>query len=150
LAGHHDQTEVPTIRGGMMKRYLIVGYGLLNYLAFLGVFLYAVGFVGNLVVPRSVDHGVSAPLGQALVIDMVLLGLFAVPHSVMARPAFKRWLTRVLPPAMERSTYVLQTNLLLALLFWQWRSIPAVIWDVTTPALRVGLQVLFWIGWAIA
>lgn len=133
-----------------MKRYLILVYGVLNYLVFLGVFLYAVGFVGNFVVPRSVDHGVLAPLGQAILVDVVLLGLFAVPHSIMARPAFKRWLTRVLPQAVERSTYVLQTNLLLALLFWQWRPIPTVIWDVTTPALRIGLQLLFWIGWAIA
>ncbi|MEO6793154.1 MAG: methanethiol S-methyltransferase [Mycobacterium sp.] len=133
-----------------MARYFAVGYAAFNYLGFLVVFLYAVGFVGDLVVPRSVDHGLQAPLGQAIVVDVLLLGLFAVQHSVMARPAFKRWLTQVVPPDIERSTYVLASNLVLALMFWQWRPIPTIIWDVTTPAARIGLQVLFWLGWATA
>lgn len=133
-----------------MARFLALVYGVLNYLAFLVVFLYAIGFVGDLVVPRSVDRGPHAPVGEAIVIDVVLLGVFAAQHSVMARPAFKRWWTRVVPQVVERSTYVLASNLVLALLFWQWRPIPAVIWDVTTPAARIGIHVLFWLGWAIA
>lgn len=133
-----------------MARYLALGYAAFNYLVFLVVFLYAVGFVGDLVVPRSVDHGLQAPLVLAIVVDVLLLGLFAVQHSVMARPGFKRWLTRVIPAGIERSTYVLASNLVLALLFWQWRPIPTIIWDVTTPAARIGLQVLFWLGWATA
>lgn len=133
-----------------MARYLALAYGAVNYLLFLGVFLYAVGFVGNLVVPRSVDHGPSAPPGEAVVVDVLLLGLFAVQHSVMARSAFKRWLICRVPAALERSTYILASNIVLALMFWQWRPIPSVIWEVTTPAVRTGLWVLFWLGWAIA
>lgn len=133
-----------------MARYLALGYGVLNYLVFLVVFLYAIGFVGDLVVPRSVDHGPQAPLVAAIMIDVVLLGLFAAQHSVMARPVFKRWLTRMVPPYIERSTYVLAANLVLALLFWQWRPISAIIWDVSVPAGRTALWILFWLGWAIA
>lgn len=133
-----------------MARFLALAYGVLNYLAFLVVFLYAIGFVGDLLVPRSVDRGPQAPVGEAIVIDVLLLGVFAAQHSVMARPAFKRWWTRVVPQVIQRSTYVLASNLVLALLFWQWRPIPAVIWDVTTPAVRIGFHVLFWLGWAIA
>lgn len=133
-----------------MARHLALVYGALNYLVFLVVFLYAVGFVGNLVVPRSVDYGPQASVAQAFVIDVALLGLFAVQHSVMARPAFKQWLTRAVPQHLERSTYVLASNLVLALLFWQWRPIPAIVWDVTPPAVRLAVWVLFWLGWAIA
>lgn len=133
-----------------MARFLALAYAVLNYLVFLLVFLYAVGFVGDLVVPRTVDHGLGAPTGQAIVVDVLLLGLFAVQHSVMARPALKRWWTRLVPPDIERSTYVLASNLVLALLFWQWRPIPATIWDIAAPVGRTALWVLFWIGWAIA
>lgn len=133
-----------------MARFLALAYGVLNYLVFLVVFLYAVGFVGDLVVPRSVDRGPHASTGAALVVDVLLLGLFAVQHSVMARPAFKRWLTRAVPVDLERSTYVLASNIVLALLFWQWRPIPTIIWEVTAPAGRAALWALFWIGWVIA
>jgi len=132
-----------------MKRSLIFGYGALCYAVFFASFLYAIGFVGNLVVPRSVDHGIAAPIGEAVLINLVLLGLFAVQHSVMARPGFKRVWTRLVPASIERSTYVLLSSLLLFLLFWQWRTMPEVIWHVTSPAGRVSLQVLFWAGWAI-
>lgn len=131
-----------------MKRYLALGYGALSYLIFIAAFLYAVGFVGNLVVPRSVDHGVEAPIGEAVAVNVLLLGLFALQHSVMARPAFKRWWTRFVLKSIERSTYVLLSSLVLFLLFWQWRTMPAVIWNVTSPSGRIGLQVLFWLGWA--
>jgi methanethiol S-methyltransferase len=130
-----------------MKRYLTLGYGAISYVIFLASFLYAVGFVGNLVVPRSVDHGVEAPVGEAIVVNVVLLGLFAVQHSVMARPAFKRRWTRLVPNTIERSAYVLVSSLLLFLLFWQWRTLAAVVWNVTWPPGRIGLQVLFWLGW---
>ncbi|EUA14462.1 methanethiol S-methyltransferase [Mycobacterium pseudokansasii] len=132
-----------------MSRLLIVGYGAICYVVFLAAFLYAIGFVGNLVVPRTIDNGVTAPTLAALAVDIVLLALFAVPHSVMARPAFKRWWTRLIPATIERSTYVLVSSLLLLLLFWQWRSMPTTIWNVGWPPGRVALQTLFWLGWII-
>ncbi|OSC43115.1 methanethiol S-methyltransferase [Mycobacterium decipiens] len=131
-----------------MKRYLTIGYGAASYVAFLVAFLYAIGFVGDLVVPRTVDHGIAAPFGQAVAVNMVLLGVFAVQHSVMARPGFKRWWTRFVPPSIERSTYVLLASAALVLLYWQWRTMPAVIWDVQQPAGRLAVWTLFWLGWA--
>jgi len=131
-----------------MKRYLTFAYGALSYVIFLAAFLYSIGFVGNLVVPRSIDKGVAASIGEAVVVNVLLLGLFAVQHSVMARPAFKRWWTRLIPKTIERSTYVLLSSLVPFLMFWQWRTMPAVIWNVTWPSARIGLQVLFWLGWA--
>jgi len=121
-----------------------------SYLLFLAVFLYAVGFVGNLPVPKSIDSGPEGPPFFAALVDSLLLLLFAVPHSVMARPAFKRWWTRFVPPPVERSTYVLVSSLALALLFWQWQPIPAVVWDVGHPAGRWPLHAVFWAGWALA
>jgi protein-S-isoprenylcysteine O-methyltransferase Ste14 len=132
-----------------MNRILTVGYGAMCYLVFLVAFLYAIGFVGNIVVPRSIDSGIAASTAKALVIDVLLLGLFAAQHSVMARPAFKRWWTRLVPKTIERSTYVLLASLLLLLLFCQWRTMPEVIWDVTWPPGRIGLWVVFWMGWAL-
>jgi len=132
-----------------MRRTLALAYGVASYLAFLAAFLYAVGFVGNLLVPKSVDSGGDGPPGYAVLVDSVLLALFAVPHSVMARPAFKRWWTKFVPPPVERSTYVLVSSLLLGLLFWQWRPIPAVVWHVSQPAGRWLLHAVFWLGWAI-
>ena len=130
-----------------MNRFLALSYGAICYLVFLAVFLYSVGFVGDLVVPRTVDHGVTASLTEALLVNVVLLGLFAVQHSVMARPAFKRWWTRFIPAPVERSTYVLVASLVLALMFWQWRTMPAVIWDVTWQPGRALLWALFALGW---
>ena len=131
-----------------MTRLLTIGYGAVCYVVFLAAFLYAIGFVGNVVVPRSIDHGVTAPIAEAVVINVLLLGLFAVQHSVMARPAFKRWWTRFVPKTIERSTYVLLLSLILLLMFWQWRTMPAVVWDVTWMPGRVGLWILFALGWA--
>jgi protein-S-isoprenylcysteine O-methyltransferase Ste14 len=125
---------------------LSLSYGLLCYLIFLGTFLYAVGFVGNLVVPKSIDSGQVVALDEAVAVNVLLLGLFAVQHSVMARPAFKRWWTRFVPPQVERSTYVLATSLLLILMFWQWRPLPGIVWEVEQPA-AAGLWVLFGVGW---
>jgi methanethiol S-methyltransferase len=132
-----------------MKRPLTVGYGAASYVLFLAAFLYAIGFVGNFVVPRTVDAGVAAPIGEAVTVNVLLLGVFAVQHSVMARPAFKRWWTRFVPSAIERSTYVLLSSLMLFLLYWQCRTMPAVIWDVESSTGRLILWVLFWLGWAI-
>jgi protein-S-isoprenylcysteine O-methyltransferase Ste14 len=133
-----------------MKRSLTIGYGVACYVAFLAAFLYAIAFVGNFVVPRTVDVGVSAPIGEAVVVNLLLLGLFAAQHSVMARPGFKRWWTRFVPHSIERSTFVLVASSILFLLYWQWRTMPAVVWDVTSPAGRLALHVLFWFGWTIA
>jgi methanethiol S-methyltransferase len=132
-----------------MKRYLIIGYGAAAYVVFVVAFLYAIGFVGNIVVPRSVDHAITASIGQAVVVNVVLLGVFAVQHSVMARPGFKRWWTRFVPPSIERSTYVVLASAALLLLYWQWRTMPAMIWDVRQPAGRMVLWAMFWLGWAI-
>lgn len=131
-----------------MNRYLAVLYGTLCYTLFLVVFLYLIAFVGGLV-PRSVDNALPAPVGWAVLIDVVLVTLFAVQHSVMARPAFKRWWTRVVPEPIERSTYVLAASLVLVLLYWQWRELPTVVWDVTWTPARLGLWALFFLGWAI-
>jgi methanethiol S-methyltransferase len=133
-----------------MKRYLIIGYGAAAYLLFLAAFLYLIGFVANILVPRTVDHGLPAPIGQAVVVNALLVGAFGVQHSVMARPAFKAWWTRFVPPSMERSTYVVLSSAVLVLLYWQWRDMPAVIWDVRQPAGRLAVWALFWLGWAIA
>jgi methanethiol S-methyltransferase len=133
-----------------MKRYLTLGYGAAAYLLFLAAFLYLVGFVGNFAVPRTVDRGLAAPIAEAVLINAALLGVFGIQHSVMARPAFKRWWARFVPSSIERSTYVLLSNVVLALLYWQWRTMPTVIWDVRMPAARAVLWALFWLGWAIA
>lgn len=124
-------------------------YGIATYLLFLVTFLYAVAFVGDLPVPRTIDNGgpVSAS-ASAIVTDLLLLGLFAIQHSVMARRGFKRWWTRYVPPSIERTTYVLFASLALLLLYWQWRPIPAVVWTVGHPA-NILIWVVFWLGWAI-
>ncbi|HLJ12680.1 MAG TPA: isoprenylcysteine carboxylmethyltransferase family protein [Planctomycetaceae bacterium] len=119
-------------------------YGIICYAIFFVTFLYAIGFTGNLIVPKGIDSGETR--AHALAVNLVLLALFAVQHSVMARPAFKRWWTRFIPQPVERSTYVLATSLALALLFWLWRPMPAVVWN-TEGELRWVLWGLFWVGW---
>jgi protein-S-isoprenylcysteine O-methyltransferase Ste14 len=132
-----------------MSRLLVFAYGLIAYAVFFATYLYAVGFVGNLIVPKSLDSAPTAPLGTALLIDLGLLSLFAVQHSVMARPAFKRVLLRVVPQAAERSTYVLASSLALILLFWQWSPIGGVVWDVQDPAARAVTYAAFAFGWLL-
>jgi methanethiol S-methyltransferase len=126
-----------------------VVFGAVAYVIFLGTFLYAVAFVGDLPVPKTIDSGQPGQLAAALGINTLLLGLFALQHSVMARPGFKHWWTRFVPPAIERSTYVLLASLTLLLLYWQWRPIPNVIWSTTHFAAVAVLQATFWIGWML-
>ena len=133
-----------------MGKFLTVIYGAVVYLFFLATFLYAIGFVGNVFVPKAIDSGASAPLAEAIVVNLLLLGVFAVQHSVMARRGFKRWWTRFVPWRVERSTFVLAATAALALLLWQWRPIPdPVIWRVEHPAGVLALGIVFWLGWAV-
>jgi protein-S-isoprenylcysteine O-methyltransferase Ste14 len=133
----------------MIKRIAFFAYGTLSYLIFFGTFLYALGFVGNFGVPRTLDGVASGPRWSAFAVDAGLLALFAVQHSVMARRWFKdRW-TRVVPGTLERSTYVLFSSLALLLLFWQWRPLGGVVWSVEEPAGRLVLWALFAFGWGL-
>ncbi len=130
-----------------MSRFLVLVYGVLCYLIFFGTFLYAIGFIGNIAVPKSMDSGPETPFSEALVVDAALLGIFAIQHSVMARQWFKRGLTKVIPHAAERSTYVLMSSLLLILLFWQWRPIGGIVWDVQNETGRIILRAMYAFGW---
>ena len=133
-----------------MGPFLSLLYGIACYVFFLATFLYAIGFVGNVFVPRSIDVGPSGPLWSAIAVDVALLGLFAVQHSVMARRSFKRWWTRIVPPAVERSTYVLAASAALALLLWQWRPIAEpILWNIEDPAVVLVLRGVFWLGWGV-
>ena len=132
-----------------MGRILTLAYGAVSYAVFFITFLYAIGFIGNVIVPKSLDSGPTDPWTTALAIDLALLSLFAVQHSVMARPAFKRLITRVIPAAAERSTYVLASSLALILLFWQWRPLGGIVWQVDNQIGRALLYAGFAFGWGL-
>ncbi len=132
-----------------MKRLVFFLYGLGCYAMFSVVFAYMAGFVANALVPKSIDTVVEGTIGTAVTVDLLLLSLFAAQHSIMARPGFKRVWTRVVPQPIERSTYVLMSNLVVMLLMWQWRGINTVVWDVRQPALRAALWGLFAVGWLL-
>jgi methanethiol S-methyltransferase len=133
----------------MLKRIAAVSYGVLCYLVFLVTFLYAIGFIGNIAVPKSIDGPAQVSLFRALLINLGLLGLFAVQHSVMARQWFKRAWTRIVPPPVERSTYVLFSSLALLLLFLFWQPLGGVVWQVNSPAARSATMILYGLGWAL-
>ena len=135
---------------GGVSRVAALLYGFVSYLLFLAVFVYLAGFVTGIAVPRTVDRAIEAPLAQAIMIDVGLLTVFALQHSVMARPGFKRWWTRYVPAAVERSTYVLLASAALALTCWQWRSIDTVIWSVGSTPAQVVLALLAGLGWLTA
>ena len=130
----------------MFARLLIMLYAIVTYAIFFAAFVYSLGFVGNYLVPKSIDVGGTASWSEAVVIDLLLLGIFAIQHSVMARPAFKRWWAKFLPEASQRSTYVLLSSLIQLLLFWQWQAIPMRVWhfDGTAAWFLIGV---YWLGW---
>ena len=130
-----------------MNRILAFLYGVAAYLAFLVAILYAIGFVGNIVVPKTIDSGVPGSTGLALVVNILLLGLFAVQHSAMARTGFKKWWTQYVPQPIERSTYVLISSLVLGLLYWLWQPMPAVVWNVENAVGAFVLWALYALGW---
>lgn len=124
-------------------------YGIVAYLVFAIVIVYAIGFVCGLVVPKTIDSGPAGPLMESIVINLVLMTIFALQHSVMARPQFKAWWTTIVPKSVERSTYVLLASLALALVFWQWRPIPGVVWEVKEPTIGAFLLYFGLFGWVL-
>ena len=132
-----------------MKRVAVFLYGVACYVVSFGVFLYLAGFLGNFLVPKSIDSPRVVPLGTAVLVDLGLLALFAVQHSVMARPAFKRWWTRLIPESAERSTYILFSSLALILLFYFWQPLGGIVWDVDSTAGAYTLYGLYAAGWLL-
>jgi protein-S-isoprenylcysteine O-methyltransferase Ste14 len=132
-----------------MGRFIAFLYGLISYVVFFVTFLYAIGFVSGLLVPKTIDSGTLAPTSEALAVNIVLMSLFAIQHSVMARRQFKEWWTQYVPKSVERSTYVLFASLVLVLLFWQWRPMPNVVWHIENPLVATAITSLSFLGWLI-
>ena len=132
-----------------MAGLVAVLFGVVAYGVTLVAILYLIGFTGNFVVPKSIDSGTAEPLLRSIIVDTLLIGLFAVQHSVMARQGFKRWWTRIVPPSVERSTYVLFASFALLLLYWQWQPIPTPVWTVDNPVTAGAIDAIFWLGWVV-
>jgi protein-S-isoprenylcysteine O-methyltransferase Ste14 len=132
-----------------VNRFIAFLYGLASYVVFFVTFLYAIGFLEGMIVPKAIDDGLVVPIAEAIIVNLLLLTVFALQHSVMARKQFKQWWTQFVPASVERSTYVLLASLALILLFWQWRPMPTVIWHIENPQLAMGVTVLSFIGWLI-
>jgi len=132
-----------------MNRFIALVYGVASYLFFFVTFLYAFCFVSGFIVPKTIDSGPAGPVTEAIVVNLILMSIFAIQHSVMARRQFKEWWTRIVPKSVERSTYVLFATLALALLCWQWRPIPAVVWQIDNPDIAKAMMGLSHLGWLI-
>lgn len=132
-----------------MSRIIAFLYGTVSYVCSFVTLLYAIGFVTGLIAPKTIDAGPTGPVMQAVAVNLILMSIFAVQHSLMARPQFKNWWTRIVPKSVERSTYVLFASLALALLFWQWRPIPAVVWQIDNPEIAKAVMAVSLIGWFI-
>lgn len=132
-----------------MKSLLGLVYGALCYLFFFVTFLYAIGFIGGIFVPKDINTGEETSMLVACLINVALLSVFALQHSIMARPFFKNWFTKIIPASIERSTYVLLSSLALALIMWQWRPLTEIIWSVESPVVTGIITAFFWLGWAI-
>jgi protein-S-isoprenylcysteine O-methyltransferase Ste14 len=143
------QAVSPEVRGNPMERFSAFLYGLVAYLVFFVSFLYAIGFVSGLVVPKTIDSGEATPGAGAFIVNILLMSVFAVQHSVMARRQFKQWWTQYVPKSVERSTYVLFASLALILLFWYWRPIPTVVWQIDNPQIAIAITGLSMVGWLI-
>jgi methanethiol S-methyltransferase len=139
----------PPATASAMSGLVSLVYGVMSYFTFLGAILYSIGFVENIAVPKTIDSGAPGPLAASIAIDLVLLGIFGIQHSVMARTGFKAWWTRFVPPAIERSTYVLIASLTLILVLWQWQPIATPVWTVSNPAIGWPLVILSWAGWGL-
>jgi methanethiol S-methyltransferase len=136
-------------QGNIVGRIIAFLYGVVAYVVFFVAFLYAIGFVEGLIVPKTIDSGPVGPGAQALIVNLVLMSIFAIQHSVMARPQFKQWWTRFVPPSVERTTYVLLASLALVLLFWQWQPMPETVWQITDAPVAMTVTCLSFAGWLI-
>ena len=143
------QVISPEVSGNRIFRLVGLLYGLVAYFTFFGTILYAIGFVTGLVVPKTIDTGTESSATEALIVNLLLMSLFAVQHSLMARRQFKQWWTQYVPKSVERSTYVLFASLALILLFWQWRPMPAVVWAIADPDIAVTIATVSFGGWVI-
>jgi protein-S-isoprenylcysteine O-methyltransferase Ste14 len=143
------QTVSPDVRGTPTERLSAFLYGLVAYLVFFVSFLYAIGFISGSVVPKTIDSGEAAPAAGAVIVNILLMSVFALQHSVMARRQFKQWWTQYVPKSVERSTYVLFASLALILLFWYWRPIPTVVWQIDNPQIAIAMSGLSMVGWLI-
>lgn len=132
-----------------MNKVIVFAYGIISYVLFLVAFLYAIGFVGDFAVSKTINSGIETSFTKALIINLVLLAIFAIQHSIMARPWFKKWFTQYIPLAAERSTFVLLTSLILFLIYWQWRPMPTIVWEVDSQVGVIVLYGIFALGWLI-